>query len=107
MPGRLLHTLIHTLAAVVYVILAAGAAALAALAVRRPPPYAEWVIEGPSGALAAVTLLAGTVLWGLLAVTLMIWAVRCVRRAFAADGTSSVADTAGRKPRAGGGARTV
>lgn len=105
MPGRLLHTLIHTLAAGLYLTLAAGATALAALAVRRPPPYAEWVVEGPSGALAAVTLLAGTVLWGLLAVTLMIWAIRCARRACAGDGPAPVADTAGRKSR--GGARSV
>ncbi len=105
MPGRLLHTLTHTLAAGLFLILAAGAAALAALAVRRPPPYAEWVVEGLCGALAAVTLLAGTVLWGLLAITLVIWAVRCVRRAFAADGAPPVADTGGRK--SGGGVRTI
>lgn len=81
MPRRLLHTLLHLLAAMLFTALAAGAAALAGLAVRRPPPYREWVIEDPFGTLAAITLLAGTVLWALFTIVSLIWAFRCVRRA--------------------------
>lgn len=80
MTGRLLYAAVHLLAALLLLLLLGAALGFVGLGVFRPPPYVEWTRLGWFGLPAGVVLAVGTALWGVLAVSAVVWLVRCFVR---------------------------
>lgn len=80
MTGRLLYAAAHLVAALCLLLLLGAALGVVALGIFRPPPYIEWTGQGWWGLPAGIVLAVGTVLWGVLAVSAVVWLVRCFVR---------------------------
>lgn len=80
MFGRTLFILVNLLAACALAALAAGSVLLVFVGVTNPPPYGEWGRQGVWGVAACVVAVIGLLLWALLAVSALIWLVRCLQR---------------------------
>ncbi|HPM25114.1 MAG TPA: hypothetical protein PLP66_14495 [Phycisphaerae bacterium] len=80
MTGRLLYAAAHLVAALCLLLLLGAALGVVALGIFRPPPYVEWAGLGWWGLPADIVLAVGTVLWGVLAVSSVVWLVRCFGR---------------------------
>ena len=79
MVGRLLHAAVYLVSAALLLALAVAGGALVYLGLFHRPPYLAWSLEGPTGGLAAVLLVIGIVLWAALAVSALIWCIRCLK----------------------------
>lgn len=80
MFGRTLFVLVNLLAACALASLAAGSALLVCVGITNPPPYGEWARQGVWGVGACAVAAIGLLLWALLAVSALVWLVRCLRR---------------------------
>ena len=77
---RLLYAAIHLLAALLLLALALVGVGFLLLGILRPPALREWAGQGVLGVLAGIVVCVGIALWGALAVSAAVWAIRCFRR---------------------------